>query len=194
MSDTNDNSFVTRTPFDDPLTGKTAGSTGHSAGLGDLKAKLSEDVSDVTDAIKDGANSGMQKVNAAVSDQANFAAEQIAGIALALKKVGAELENEDQPHVGRYARQIGESVQSIAQNMEGRDLGEIAGMAERFGRKQPLAFLGAAALAGLAASRFLTASGKRAGSAARADTPAGSGEASLRNTGGYDVLGGSSNG
>jgi hypothetical protein len=51
----------------------------------------------------------------------------------------------------------------------------MAGMAEEFGRKQPLAFLGVAALAGLAGSRFLTASAKRtsAASAAQNRRPAG---------------------
>ena len=81
-------------------------------------------------------------------------------MATALEKVGAELEASDQPEVGRYAKQIGRSVQSFATQMKDKDIGEIAVMAEEFGRKQPLAFLGIAALAGLTASRFLTASAK----------------------------------
>jgi len=56
---------------------------------------------------------------------------------------------------------MGKSVQRIAKDLEGKDLGAVATMAEDFGRKQPLAFLGAAALAGLAASRFLTATANR---------------------------------
>ncbi|GLR57393.1 hypothetical protein [Rhizobium indigoferae] len=92
-----------------------------------------------------------------VSDQANFAARQVGGVATALEKVGAELEASDQPEVGRYAKQIGRSVQGFATQMKDKDIGEIAAMAEEFGRKQPLAFLGIAALAGLTASRFLTA-------------------------------------
>ncbi len=66
-------------------------------------------------------------------------------------------------------------MQTLAKQMEGRDLGEVATMAEEFGRKQPLAFLGIAALAGLAASRFLTASAKRSTSAA-SGSPLKSGE------------------
>lgn len=44
-------------------------------------------------------------------------------------------------------------------------------MAEEFGGKQPLAFLGVAALAGLAGSRFLTASAKRTSAASAAKNP-----------------------
>lgn len=129
--------------------------------LADLKSKLADDVTAARDTIKEGADTAVEKVNEAISEQTYFAARQVGGIATALEKVGAELEASDQPEVGRYARQIGRSVQTAAKRMEGKDLGEIAVMAEEFGRKQPLAFLGIAALAGLSASRFLTASAKR---------------------------------
>ncbi len=127
----------------------------------DLKAKVGEDVTSVRDAVKEGGEAAAEKVKDVVTDQKTFAAHQVGGLATALEKVGAELEGSDQQHVGRYAKQIGGSVQSFAKEIEGKDLGEIASMAEDFGRKQPLAFLGVAALAGLAASRFLTASSAR---------------------------------
>jgi hypothetical protein len=139
--------------------------------LSDLKDKVEEDVSAATDAVKDTANTALDKVSETVVEQTNFMAHQVGGIATAFQKVGAELQNGDQQHVGRFAKQIGESVQAIAKNIEGRDLGEIANMAEEFGRKQPLAFLGVAALAGLAGSRFLTASAKRTSATSVAKTP-----------------------
>lgn len=128
-----------------------------STSLAGLKEKLADDVTAATDTIKEGADTAVEKVKEMVSDQANFAARQVGGVATALEKVGAELEASDQPEVGRYAKQIGRSVQSFATQMKDKDIGEIAVMAEEFGRKQPLAFLGIAALAGLTASRFLTA-------------------------------------
>ncbi|MGA1835162.1 nutrient deprivation-induced protein [Rhizobium wenxiniae] len=127
----------------------------------DLKNKVEDDVASVRDAVKEGGESAAEKVKDVVTDQKTFAAHQLGGLATALEKVGAELEGSDQQHVGRYAKQIGGSVQSFTKEIEGKDLGEIASMAEDFGRKQPLAFLGVAALAGLAASRFLTASSAR---------------------------------
>lgn len=131
------------------------------ASFADLKRKVSEDISSASDAIKAGAETATTKVKAVVSEQATFAAKQVEGLATALQKVGCELESSDQKEVGKYATQIGQSVEQIARQMEGKNIGEIANMAEDFGRKQPLAFLGIAALAGLTASRFLTASAKR---------------------------------
>lgn len=147
------------------------------ADLDDLKGRVQDDLGAVTDAVKSGASSAVDKVSETVTEQTNFAARQVGGVATVLQKVGAELENGDQPQVGRYAKQIGESVQAIAKKMEGRDLGQIAGMAEDFGRQQPLAFLGVAALAGLAASRFLTASAKRSTSSPNSTKQSGSPDA-----------------
>jgi hypothetical protein len=131
------------------------------ASFTDLKDKVADDISAAKDTIKTGADSAVEKVKDVAAEQATFAARQVGGVATALQKVGTELEESDQAEVGRYAKQIGRSVQGFAKQMEGKDIGEIANMAEEFGRKQPLAFLGIAALAGLTASRFLTASAKR---------------------------------
>lgn len=131
----------------------------------DLKDKVSEDLAEARDAFHEERHNAESRVKETIEGQKNFAAHQVGGIATALEKVGAELETSDQRQVGRYAREIGRSVQGLAQEIEGKDLGEVAAMAEDFGRRQPLAFLGVAALAGLAASRFLTASAHRAGTA-----------------------------
>jgi len=141
--------------------GASSAAAGHTATFEDLQAKIADDVTATKEAVKHGSDTAMQKVQETVAEQTGFAARQVTGIATALQKVGAELENGEQAEVGRYARQIGASLQAIAKDMEGKDIGALAGMAEDFGRKQPLAFLGAAALAGLTASRFLTASAKR---------------------------------
>jgi hypothetical protein len=137
----------------------------HSAattmGFSELKDKVVDDLDAARGMIKDGTEAAVAKVKESVSTQTSFAARQARGIASALEKVGAELERGEQPQVGRYARQIGGSIQRFANEMEDRDIGEVAGMAEDFGRRQPLAFLGVAAIAGLAASRFLMASAKR---------------------------------
>ena len=131
------------------------------AQVNDLKDSVTDDLKRAREALSDGRDTVTEKLNDTISEQASFVARQVGGIASALEKVGAELEQGDQPQVGRYARQIGSSAQDLASRMDGKDTGEIARMAEDFGRRQPLAFLGMAALAGLAASRFLTASAKR---------------------------------
>jgi len=156
-----------KSPQDHPTTGTIAGgpdasgSTKPAPTLNDLKQKVSEDLNQAKDAVSENKATVMGKVEETVVDQKNFAARQVGGIASALEKVGSELESGDQRDVGHFAKRIGRDIQAIAIDMEGRDLGEIAGMAEDFGRREPVAFLGAAALVGLVASRFLTASAKR---------------------------------
>jgi hypothetical protein len=138
-----------------------------AASLDELTGKLKEDFADTTQVLKSGANAAVEKVRDVGMSQAGLAARQVEGVAVALEKVGAELEGSEHAPIGRYAKQMGRSVQNLARQIKGKDLGEIATMAEDFGRKQPLAFLGVAALAGLTASRFLTASAKRSNSEVR---------------------------
>ncbi len=131
------------------------------AALGELKAKVADDLGSARDTLNEEATTAVQKVKDAAVEKTTLVARKVGGIGTALEKVAVELENSDQPQVGQYAKQIGNSVTNFAKQMEGKDLGDVATMAEQFGRKQPLAFLGVAALAGFAASRFLTASANR---------------------------------
>jgi ElaB/YqjD/DUF883 family membrane-anchored ribosome-binding protein len=150
--------------------------SGDPPALGDLKDKVMEDISAARDTIKETADAAVDTMKDTASEQTKYAARKLGGIATALEKVGSELEQSDSPDVGRYTKLIGSSVQTVATQMEGKDIGEVATMAEDFGRKQPLAFLGIAAFAGLTASRFLTASSKRSASpgSRRSDSRSGS--------------------
>ena len=131
---------------------------GAGAGIVD---KAREDLRGAKSAARVEISHATEKAKQAAAGQKDFAAERVGGIAAAIGKVGDELQQGDQAAVGRYAKQIGSSVQRFADDIKGKDIGEIAGMAEEFGRRDPAAFLGIAALAGFAASRFLTASADR---------------------------------
>ncbi|OAP36464.1 nutrient deprivation-induced protein [Sinorhizobium glycinis] len=161
-----------RSPGDQPgspaTTPESAGrqpGAGTREGEGAMDRGLQQAVREDLDELRQFAGEQTEEAKEAVSrmaeDEKNLTARQLSGVATALEKVGGELEQSDQRALGRYAKQMGSSLQGFARDIEGRNLGEIAGMAEDFGRKQPLAFLGMAAIAGLAASRFLTASAHR---------------------------------
>ncbi len=131
---------------------------------GNLKEKLNEDWQSAKSAAQAQIGQAKQHATDAVDEQKNFASERVSGFAAAIEKVGEELEQgdqRDQREIGRYAKQIGSSIHRFADDMKGKDMAEIAGMAEDFGRRQPAAFIGIAALAGFAASRFLTATTER---------------------------------
>lgn len=152
-------------------------------GSGDLQARATEDLGAVTskakedlDAIKERAAGDVRKLGqqatdkvsevtdkakSFASDQKSLAADQINGVASAITKVADELDGSDQGTVARYARDIASGLSNMGKQIENRDIDDLMGMAQDFGRKQPVAFLGAAALAGFVASRFALASAHR---------------------------------
>ena len=130
----------------------------------DLRSKINEDIGAVKQAAEDAAHTAADRATDMAERQKSFAADQIGKIATALEKVGGELQAQQAGAVGDYTRQLGSSARQFADRMKSKDIGQIASYAENFGRRQPLAFLGLAAVAGLAASRFLMASADRSGS------------------------------
>lgn len=163
-------------------------SQGHDSPDGHLTDQVSHDISTATDqarhdldAIAGQAKADVQKLGHEASeklseatdkakgfagDQKDLAANQINGVAAAINKVADELGNEQQT-VARYARDLASGLSSMGKTMEERDIDDLMGLAQDFGRKQPVAFLGAAALAGFVASRFALASNHRRDSKAR---------------------------
>lgn len=115
-----------------------------------LKQQAGAQLSDATD-----------KAKSFASEQKNFAAGQISGVATAITRVADELEGGEQQMVARYARDLASGLTKFGNEIQNKDVDDLMGMAQNFGRSQPLAFLGAAALTGFIASRFALASAHR---------------------------------
>ncbi|MGV8921489.1 MAG: hypothetical protein ACOH2R_27565 [Pseudomonas sp.] len=60
-----------------------------------------------------------------------------------------------------YARDLADGVSKFADTVQNMDVQGLVGMAQDFGRRQPVAFFRAAALAGFVARRFVRASAHR---------------------------------
>lgn len=144
-----------------------------ASGLGSLQEKAAQDFSEIREAAKNQASQALDKSAEMAAEKKNYVAEQLSGVAEALEKVGGEMKDGEYGMIGRYARDLGGSARRLATDLKNRDMSEVVSMAENFGRRQPVAFLGLAALAGLAASRFVTASAHRHGSHGTARTGAG---------------------
>lgn len=138
----------------------------------DLRQQAMDDVKAAQDMAKSQLRDAKHSAEDMAERQKGYAAQQVAGFASAIERVGTELEGGENRDVGRMARQLGETMHRFADDIEGRSMGEIAGMAEDFGRRQPLAFLGLAAIAGLAASRFVSASATRQSASPATSRPA----------------------
>ena len=106
-------------------------------------------ISDVTDKARD-----------AAEDQKTFVAAQVDGVADAVSRVADELETSNGP-TAHYARMIADNAQQLSNTIRDKSVDQLIGMAQDFGRKQPAAFIGAAALLGFVASRFVMASANR---------------------------------
>jgi len=133
--------------------------------LRSVKDLAAEQVRSVKDMATEQVSAATEKAKSFAGDQKNLIAGQVTGIADALDKVAGELEQSDNATVARYARDIAGGLSRIGKEVEGKEVDELMGMAQSFGRSQPLAFLGAAALAGFVASRFALASTQRRASA-----------------------------
>jgi hypothetical protein len=123
-----------------------------------LREKISEDVAGIKQAAEQAAHNATDKAAEMAEQQKSYAAAQIEKFATALEKVGGELQSQQAGAIGDYTSQLGTSARRFSEKVKDKDLGQIAGIAGDFGRRQPLAFLGLAAIAGLAASRFMMAS------------------------------------
>jgi hypothetical protein len=150
-----------------------------SDNLGKLAEQAKAQVAETTD-----------KVKGIAEEQKELFAAQVGGVADAMMRVADDLEA-DNGASARYARMIADGAEKLSDTVRSNDVEQLMNIAQDFGRKQPAAFLGAAALLGFAASRFLLASAKRAeeqNATTEASSYVPAGESGLTNgAGAYDA-------
>ncbi len=122
-----------------------------------VKSKAAEIGSDLAEEAKKQAGVIERKAASFAGEQKNAAADRLGGVASALNDVAKTLKERDDT-IARYARDLADGVDRASHTLKDREVGDLVAMAEDFGRKQPVAFLGLAALAGFASGRFALAS------------------------------------
>lgn len=131
----------------------------------DEAATVAAEVGQQAGAVVEEAKAELGKVADKAKSMAEQQKEAMAGeietVADAVSKVARELEASEAGVAG-YARTLSDTVSRFSETVKNKDVDELLSMAEQFGRRQPAAFMGVAALAGFAASRFLVASARRA--------------------------------
>jgi len=135
-----------------------------------IKLKAAADTRDFGHQAQEKIGQATEKAKSFAGSQKDLAASQINGVVSALSKVADELAGSDQQSVARYARDLATGLSNVGKQIETRDIDDLMGAAQHFGRKQPVAFLGAAALAGFVASRFALASTHRRDEQAASDS------------------------
>jgi replicative DNA helicase len=108
-----------------------------------------------------------EKAKGLAAEQKDLISGQLSGVSDALQKVAGELEQQDQSSA-HYIRMVADGARKLTSTVRDNDVDQILSMAQDFGRKQPAAFMGLAAVLGFAASRFALASASRVGANSQA--------------------------
>lgn len=128
--------------------------------LGELGTELKEQVGTLKEEAAAQLEDVTAKAKSLASEQKDLLSEQVGGIVEAIEKVAGELEGSDASSAG-YVRMVADGAKKLSSTIKDNDVDSILHMAQDFGRQKPVAFMGAAALLGFAASRFVLASASR---------------------------------
>ena len=123
-------------------------------------AAATERLSDLRDAALSSFDEAKSAAAEKVEETKDQAAGEIARTAQGLEAAAEEMEGS--PLQQDLLREAAAGLKQIAHAVEGKSIGAMAGELSEFGRQNPVAYLGGAALVGFALARF-----------ARASTPAG---------------------
>ena len=101
------------------------------------------------------------RARSAADQQKHVAVGRVEGIAQALRTASDELRDQGQPIVAEYSRYAAEGLESMAQSLDRRQVGDFVNGIEQFARERPVAFIGGAMIAGFALARFMKSSSAR---------------------------------
>jgi len=131
--------------------------------------------------LRDAARSSLEEAKSTATEKAGEAkaqaADEIARTARGLEAAAEEMEGS--PLQQDLLREAADGLKEIARAVEGKSIGSMVSELSEFGRQNPVAYLGGAALVGFALARF-----------ARASTPAETAASSGYDTGPRNQFGG----
>ena len=118
----------------------------------------------VEDIKAEGAGVAEAAKNQALSfaeEQKRLGADQAEGIARAVHGAADQLQA-NSPQMARYVHDAASAVDGLARSLRDSSPGQLMGQVEDLARRQPVAFFGAAVLAGFALARFAKSSAEEA--------------------------------
>ena len=119
--------------------------------------------------LRDAALSSLDEAKSTATEKAgeakDQAADEIARTARGLEAAAEEMEGS--PFQQDLLREAADGLKQIAHAVEGKSLGTMAADLSDFGRQNPVAYLGGAALVGFALARFARLRRRRRGSSCR---------------------------
>ena len=103
-------------------------------------------------------DSAKQSARSTLSEQQKSAASGIGEFAGALRNAAKQMDGGQSPATARFANQAADALERMSGTLRSKDLDSMLRETERFARAQPALFIGAAAVAGFLAVRFLKSS------------------------------------
>lgn len=110
----------------------------------------------VTHVAGDVADRALAKVNEQFDSKSDKAVETMETVASAIRETGAKLKGVGP--LADVAEQAADGVDKVAQFFDGKHVGDVFRDVERFARREPAIFIGAALAVGLIGGRFLKSS------------------------------------
>ena len=145
-----------------PATGTDSSHTGSGMKAAKENAERVKDrAADLKRQAKDAVHDMSVRARSAADEQKNVAAERVGGVARAFPVASDDLHDQGQSLVAGYSRQVAEGLESMAQSLSRRSLGDLVEGVEDFARERPVAVLGGAMVAGFALARFMKSSAGR---------------------------------
>lgn len=117
-------------------------------------AEMKEGAREVADDVK-------EQVRATAAKQKDAAAEQVGGWAHALKTASDDLHSRGQESTAAWIRQAAAGLERASGTMRERGVDDLIGTVEEFARRQPVAFIGGAVVAGFGLARLMKSSADR---------------------------------
>lgn len=145
---------------------KTKGSTAKDA-VKETAAEVSEKAGKVAHDVRDQASElseqALTEAKGTLGTRKTMVAEELSGVASALRQTGQQLRRQDQAMFARYSQEAASQIERASSYLEDHDLDDIVHETEAFARRQPELYLGGAFTLGLLAARFLKSSAGASG-------------------------------
>ncbi|MGR3436099.1 MAG: hypothetical protein ACU0CO_14605 [Shimia sp.] len=135
----------------------------------DVKATAKSALDDTKAAARDAAQQAQSTAKAKAEEHKQTVASEVGNVASALRTARDEM-REGSPQE-RIVGEIAGTLADVSDGIAGKDVGDMVADVSAFARRNPLVFLGSAALVGFAAAQFMKASdpAKRGGHAPQAN-------------------------
>jgi hypothetical protein len=140
-----------------------------SGAAAEMKAEARHAAEEVKEQIRSGA-----------AKQKDVAAQQMDGWAHALRSASDDLEGRGQESAASWVRQAAAGLERVSGSVREHGVDDLIGTMEDFARRQPVAFLGGAVVAGFGLARLMKSSADRRRSAAAGMRTAESAAAGMR--------------